>query len=373
MNKRGMNWKEAISDFSVQAQYLRKIKRTKNGVIGHFSFYTPEEIIYGAGFLPYQLFSVNGLSDIGGCGLKGPCCSFTRELSRSNIYKDPLVDGFVFPAVCDSLRNLYCLWKPQAADKFIYTINNPHFVTEESIRFFQEELNRFIESFEKYFNLLIQRHAIADAIKLCNKNRRMLQVLFDSRKTSHPAITGSEMAGLSMLSKIIDKKEANDFIFSFLEERTKNPLTFLNKKRLMVVGPVIDGIELFQAIESLGGAIVLEEIMNGPGSFNFQIDTSSEDLFYNLAKGYLEGVASAVLYPDARRIERMLNDIKEYNVQGVIFVVMKSCEPYFFLYAKLKELLGEKHIPTLCLEIEHAYLSNSSLLLRVETFLKGLK
>jgi len=161
-----------ISDFSHQLKYLEDIKREKKGVIGYFSDYVPEEIIFAGGFHPYQFFNMAGSIESRSLSIQGPCCSFIKSISKRGINKTSIIDGFIFTNICDSLRHLQLFWKNGTKNKFIETINNPVIVDNGSIEFFAKELRRFSKSFEVFFKIRIKDSEIEKAVKICNKNRK---------------------------------------------------------------------------------------------------------------------------------------------------------------------------------------------------------
>jgi len=369
-----MNWENMILDISSQFRYLKNIRQRRRGVIGYFSDYVPEEIIYSGGFHPYKFFSLAGLFDSKPFKIQGPCCSFVKAVSKSNLHRSTVIDGVVFPNICDSLRHLRVLWKSDLTQKFTETINNPTVINDESIRFFRQELERFTKSFESFFNLDITNSKIKQSIRLCNQNRDLLRILSESRQTLKPQTCGSELIGLCILSKILDKEDMKNFLSFFIKERSVDPFNFDGKKRLMLIGPVIDNLEFVRAIEKFDATIVYEDIMNvnGIGFFDLQIDANSEDVFTSLARCYLQNMPSPVLYPSKQRIDSIFTAIKKYNVQGVIFVIMNSCELHSFSYVTLKDLLLEKGIPSICLETEKTTPPYLRELMQIECFLEKI-
>jgi len=63
---------------------------------------------------------------------------------------------------------------------------------------------------------------------------------------------------------------------------------------------------------------------------------------------------------------------KKNNVQGVIFLLLKFCDPHDFDYPYLKEFLDRENIPSMLLEIEDQLPSEGQLLTRFETFIHML-
>lgn len=361
-----------ISDASMQLRYLKNIRKQKRGVIGYFSNNIPEEIILSGGFHPFRLYTLPSLFSPKKPPIRGPCCSFVRAVSKSNLHQNRIIDGIVFPNICDSLRHLRFFWKSDLKQKFIETISYPTIITKESAWFFKQELVRFTRSFESSFKVKISDSELRQTIHLCNKNRKLLRILSDSRKSSEVMVRSSELIGLCLLSTIVDKREVNNFLASLVVERSKNPIKWDGKKRLMLIGPLIDNISFIREIEKLNVAIPCEEIMSGPRYFDNQINADSEDLLTEISASYLNRMQSPAIYSVNKRINRILTLVDEYNVRGVIFINRVSCEPYSFSYVTMRDLLIDKGIPTLYLEMENNTPPCQREMMRIECFLRRI-
>jgi benzoyl-CoA reductase/2-hydroxyglutaryl-CoA dehydratase subunit BcrC/BadD/HgdB len=64
--------------------------------------------------------------------------------------------------------------------------------------------------------------------------------------------------------------------------------------------------------------------------------------------------------------------IEKSRAQGVIFVLLKFCDPHAFDFPYIKELLDRQGIPSLLLEIEDQQTSLEQLKTRVEAFIELL-
>jgi benzoyl-CoA reductase/2-hydroxyglutaryl-CoA dehydratase subunit BcrC/BadD/HgdB len=64
--------------------------------------------------------------------------------------------------------------------------------------------------------------------------------------------------------------------------------------------------------------------------------------------------------------------VKNTGAQGVIFVLLKFCDPHAFDFPYMKELLDRAGIPGMLLEIEDQQTSEEQLRTRLEAFIELL-
>ena len=73
------------------------------------------------------------------------------------------------------------------------------------------------------------------------------------------------------------------------------------------------------------------------------------------------------------RGDHFLRRVKESEAQGVVFLLLKFCEPHAFDYPYLKERLKEEKIPSLLLEIEPGGSPLGALETRLGAFIETLE
>jgi benzoyl-CoA reductase/2-hydroxyglutaryl-CoA dehydratase subunit BcrC/BadD/HgdB len=72
------------------------------------------------------------------------------------------------------------------------------------------------------------------------------------------------------------------------------------------------------------------------------------------------------------RINWLLNKIKEWNIQGVIYYVHRGCMLYAMEYTRVKKVLDSIHVPVYYLDTEYTREDVGQLKTRVEAFLEML-
>jgi benzoyl-CoA reductase subunit C len=169
---------------------------------------------------------------------------------------------------------------------------------------------------------------------------------------------------------MIKRDEYNTMLKQTLAE-CQNAPDAAKQKRLMIIGPLLDNIDLLRTIESFGACIVTDEITNGWRYFdqNVQIDG---DLCENLAARYLQAGPSPTLNTDPQSmLASFRGKVSKLDLDGVIYINQKFCEPHIHHYMAKSDILKDMNINCLLLEIEHGTQKISERdLLRIESFIE---
>jgi benzoyl-CoA reductase/2-hydroxyglutaryl-CoA dehydratase subunit BcrC/BadD/HgdB len=68
------------------------------------------------------------------------------------------------------------------------------------------------------------------------------------------------------------------------------------------------------------------------------------------------------------RGENLIRMVKESKADGVVFLLLKFCDPHAFDYPYIKEMLEKENIPCMLLDMEEQLPSGGQLQTRLETF-----
>jgi benzoyl-CoA reductase/2-hydroxyglutaryl-CoA dehydratase subunit BcrC/BadD/HgdB len=130
--------------------------------------------------------------------------------------------------------------------------------------------------------------------------------------------------------------------------------------------------EIHRVVENAGGAIVDDDLCTGRRFFDGALDTG-DDPMAAIAARY----ADRVLCPskhrgDDTRSRQLLSQVRESNADGVIFFLLKFCDPHGFDHPHLKEALHREGIPSLLLEVEDPAVFGGQAATRIEAFIENL-
>ena len=72
------------------------------------------------------------------------------------------------------------------------------------------------------------------------------------------------------------------------------------------------------------------------------------------------------------RADHLVRLVREKRAQGVIFFLLKFCDPHAFDYPYLKEALDREKVPSMLVEVEDRLPADSQLRTRFEAFVEML-
>ena len=169
----------------------------------------------------------------------------------------------------------------------------------------------------------------------------------------------------------MERDEYNSMLRQIIDEGLRNHRNDKNLKRIMIMGPLTDNYALLDKIERFGAIIVDDDITNGSRYCSRDVETTG-DLYENIARRYLFADPSPTLNSGIKTDEQAFQRrIDGLDLQGVIYINQKFCEPHVHNYLSKLEILKKSGINVLMLEIEHAGLDVSERdLLRIESFIE---
>ncbi len=345
--------------------------------LGYLCSYVPEELIYAAGILPVRLLgSTEGVGEASKYLPTYVChlaCSCLDLGMRGELQ---VLDGVVMPHTCDNMSNLSPIFRRNVHLPFNYWLVIPHgSMIEGAHTFFTKELDIFKQSLEEFSGKEITEEAIKEAIKVYNENRALLRQIYDLRgKDSQPLISGVEAAEMTLSSMLMPKADNNRLLSRIVKEAPScKDLPSNNGPRIHLSGSLLFDLELFQLIEDGGGMVVSEDQCIGTRYFWNSVDTTMEPMAA-LGKRYLEKVACPCMLRDYMKRDRLgfiMEMVKRYSVDGVLFSIQRYCDPHQLDYPILNEELRKAGIPTLFHDV-HNTIGAAQLRTKLETFFELL-
>lgn len=330
-------------------------KRKKKKIFAHFCSYTPEEIIHATGIIPVRIFGTQTVEKAN-THLQSYCCSYAKKVLEQGLTSE--VDGSVFVHSCDTMQRLSDIWGETIEEQFHDTVVFP-VAMDRGFNYLVKELQRFKTSLEKYTGE-IPEDTLKESIKIYNRNRELLQKLYEKRKEGHiPAVTVDHVMKTSMT---MEKEEHTALLIKFLEDiELQEP----SHPRLLITGSVILDPEILNIIEEYG-AIGYDDLCIG----SRYLEPVKEFSLKGIAQRYQE-MWCPCRATNSSRTDYLTEKCKEYSIKGVVLLLQKFCEPHFFEAVHIKNELREKGFPCLLLELQDQPLEQ--LRTRIQAFCEMLE
>ncbi|MFO7710120.1 MAG: 2-hydroxyacyl-CoA dehydratase family protein [Desulfobacterales bacterium] len=357
------------------AEYARNWKKKTGGkVVGHFCSYTPQELIVAAGALPYRILS-SGADIIHADGhLQAYCCGLVRGgLEDALSGRLDFLDGAVFPHTCDSIQRLSDIWRLNAGFDFHIDIVLPvKLDTGSAAEYMAAVLQRFRADLERGVGVAISDPMVQAAIRTCNRVRRSLARLYAVRRDCPQAISGSDLHAVLKAALVMDRAELAGALEALIAALPAAPPGRPSGKRLVLSGGLCSMPDIYPVVEASGGRVVWDDFCTGSRYFEGEVDETQPPI-----RALTERYRTRVVCPAKHagidsRGRYLLEKVAEHRADGVIFLLLKFCDPHAFDYPYMKAMLDQAGIPSLLFEIEDQVSSEGQLRTRCEAFMEML-
>ena len=352
----------------------KEIKDRGENMVGVFCTYTPKEVIYAAGAHPVSLCASNDETIPEAekhlpknlCPLIKASYGFALTDKCPYMYFSDLVVG---ETTCDGKKKMYELL---GEIKDTHIMNLPNMKNEESLELWKKEIEKLITKLENKFNVEITEEKLKENIKFCNE-------FYSLGKLVPPPISGYEIYKvLEGANFTFDKKEQNERLTKMIEhlkevhKNNEGPIS-KNAPRILITGCPIGGVyeKVVKPLEELGGVVVAFENCSGIKNLEELVD-ESETPITALAKKYLN-IPCSVMSPNKGREEILKNLIDEYQIDGVVEVVLQACHTYAVESYNIRKIVTkDKEIPYIALETDYSQTDFGQIKIRMEAFLELL-
>ncbi|MBI5115069.1 2-hydroxyacyl-CoA dehydratase [Candidatus Poribacteria bacterium] len=358
-----------------RTDYLRDFKkRTGKKIFGCFCSYTPEELLHAAGIHPVRLFG--GTEDITQADtlMQSFVCPFVRGVLDTALKGGfDYLDGIVHAYTCDATCGLFGIWQRNIKTKFTYMFSPPYFLSEGSLRYLVRELNALRNALEKHLQTQITDESISESIELYNRRRSVLKRLYGLRAANPVPISGSETLEVVLAGALMPADEFSDAVESLIPEILRPVGCGQDSHRVFISGSELHDPEILRVIEEAGATIVGDDLCTGARSF-FDLVGPDGNPLETLARRYISRTPCPSRLPAKRRLEFILDGMRDSRAQSLIFIIQKFCDPHLAEQPFLSEKLKAAGIPNMVLEVEHRLgPSREQIRTRVQGFLEMLE
>ncbi len=359
---------DATKDVSAIAD---KIKAKQKKIIGTLCSYAPEELIYAAGFHPMRLFSSKSDIILAEQHLQTYCCSLVRGVLEDSLSgRLDFLDGTVFPHTCDSIQRLSDIWRMNGRYEFFADVVLPAKLNTQSAKIYMVDvLTKFKKDLEIAAGREITDTDLRESIKKFNLIRKNLSKIYALQSKKPGIIKGADLYTIVKGSMVMDRDEVADLLPAIAANIKKMDTPEQNGKRIVVSGSICDSPDIYTAIEAAGGVIVGDDLCTGQRWFEGQILEAEEPLTA-IATRYMDRMICPAKHSSATaRGENMISLAKKNKADGVVFMLLKFCDPHAFDYPYLKKFLEKENIKTLLIEMDDQQQNLGQLSTRFETFI----
>ncbi|MEM5814970.1 MAG: 2-hydroxyacyl-CoA dehydratase family protein [Candidatus Aenigmatarchaeota archaeon] len=355
---------------------LKKERRRGKKIIGYFCNFTPEELIYASNSIPVRLcsgsfqatfiFDENLISDT--CPLIKS--SFGLILSNSLFYN--FCDVIILPLVCDGKRKLSEILS-EFSDVWILKIPR----TKSEIDKYLSDLYVIKEKLENLTGNKINRKSLENSIKTFHKRTEVFREFLNLKKES-PGLIGSLETNLIGFTSFFDDVEIwTNNLKKICENMKRNKKEEKeNKIRILLTGsPIIfPNTKILKIIENYANVVVDNFCFTEHLYHSVEVDDwSMKGMMRALANKYIAPSICPCLLSEEDRIDRTLQLIEDFKVDGVIYYQLRNCQLFDLEYLKMRQVFLRKKIPIFKIVSDYSTQDTEQLRIRIETFIEMIK
>jgi len=346
---------------------------TRKGKVGILCPYTVEEIIDASGFVPFRLIPQRPSLDIADAYLPNNLCSYLRHVVDMIIKGDIKdLECIIMNHSCDASRRVFDILSYYVPGIRSYFLDIPRKWDSDSHEYFHHLLLNFTSFLEEVSGSIITDECLRESVKVYNENRRLLRKLYSLRARVPHLLDSRFMVAIMNENMGRPKGEMNKILDSLLSQIDTTGKDARRGKRVFVSGGLIDPFPMLRFIEEAGGQVVGDDFCFG-GRYSSELVEENEEPVRALSKRYLVKVPCGRMERNAERFHYIIDEMKKYEAESLIYVSLKFCDNFLIDYHHFKKILDQEHIPSLFLESEYFSMGKGQLETRIEGFLEMLK
>lgn len=370
------NYVELIHELEVvsknpKAAVVKSMRGGNKKAVGVFPIYTPEEVIYAAGFLPVGMWG--GPTDLEKADtfLQNFCCSVMRanmEYALKGTYH--MLSAVVVTTFCDSLKALCKNW-PYAAPNipvlgFAYPQNRIPSAREYLLR----ELDFLKLRLKDLFGAEITEEALQAAFAVYEDYRAACRRFVAMVKNYPITLNARIRHNVLKAAWFMDKKVYTEKLDGIINGLSRQPAEKLDDFKVILSGIMVDSPAYLNVLVDNRITVVADDLAHESRQFRTPARTSGTAM-ERIADRYLDTEGCSLIYdPQKARGDMLVQMARELDADGIFYCQMKFCEPEEFDYPLLKldfEKAGIKH---LYIEADQQLDAPGQLANRIQTFVE---
>jgi benzoyl-CoA reductase subunit C len=342
-----------FEDIDFGAVKAWKEQREGRKAIGHMPIYVPRELIHAAGMLPVGVVGGGDRLEIirGDAYFQSYICRIPRstiELALS--HRLDLLDGMLFPSICDVIRNLSGMWSMLFPDRYVRYIDVPqNFESGVGGAYWRQELEALMDDLSRISGHRIEPDDLRRSIAVYNENRRAIRDLYRARSLRPWVFPLSEVYLILRAGNVLPPEEHTELLRSYMElapldEARRDQ----DRSRVVLVGMFCEQPPhgLLVTVERAGCFVVDDDLLLGLRWLLSEVPSTGDPLD-NLVEAYLHQSASTAsrYQPDGDRAGWLIDSVERNAAEGVVFCAPSFCDPALLEQPMLVSALDARGIP----------------------------
>ncbi|WAW14675.1 2-hydroxyacyl-CoA dehydratase subunit D [Peptostreptococcus equinus] len=338
-------------------------------VVGCLPVYTPEEIIHAAGMVPMAIWGGNTEIEKAKQYFPAFACSImqsTLEFGLKGSYDG--LSAVIIPGMCDTLITMSQIWKSGVKIPMIGLTYPQSRKIQAGVDFLADEYTDIKKKMEDICGHEITEESLLNSIDIYNEHRKVMQEFVEIVPNYLNTFTPYYRNVVIKSGHFMKKEEHTKLVKELIEALKEMPKEDFKGKKVVTSGIILDDKEVLKALEENNIAIVYDNIAQETRQFRTLVPEGSNAI-ERLAKQWSEIEGCSLAYdPKKLRGKMVLEDAKKHGAEGVIYALMKFCDPEEYDYPLFKKDMEDAGMPHLYIEIEQGTTSIEQIRTRIQTF-----
>lgn len=338
-------------------------------LLGVFPAQYPREILWAMNVLPVEVWDPPLETSQANAHLQPYICSVVKlglELVLQGHCGD--LDGFLFPHTCDSIQNLASIvFDYLGIGKPCHFFYHPKAPYNPSARpYYKEQLKRLASRLEPQVGPLDS----AELHRRVLQGRRisaLVQELYDLRASQRLSASNADFYRTLRRGEFLHPDDFQPLLERFLGasqgQARKGP-------GIVVSGVLPNPPEILTLLDDLSVRVVDDDYLSCSRRLLIPAGRS-DDPWDALTEGYFAmPPCSTRGSPIQERLDWLLSRVRRSGARGVLFTLVKFCEPELFDVPQLIEGLKAQGVPTLLMDCELNQGVGGQVATRIEAFVE---
>jgi benzoyl-CoA reductase subunit C len=309
--------------------------RTGGLAVGYLPIYVPRELLHAQGVLPVGL--MGGRADLeiikGDAYYQSYICHIPRSTIELGLNGSlDCLDGIIFPAICDVIRNLSGMWQMLFPRVLVHYLDVPQdFHPDRGGRFYRRDLEDLSRALASRGARPYDPAALATAIGLYNTDRRAVREIYALRRDAPWKVPTHEVYVVLRAALALPVGESTAMLQRYLalvmEDDTRRPQ---DQARVLVTGSFCEQppLGLIKTLERAGCYIVDDDFVQIHRFIESDIPVEGDPM-ENLVTAFLtNATASPTRYFEHDgKGDELVRRVRASRAEGVLFCAPSFCDP----------------------------------------------
>jgi benzoyl-CoA reductase subunit C len=333
---------------------VREWKRRTGGLaIGYMPIHVPRELLWAQRVLPVGVMGGGDDLEIirGDAYFQSYICHIPRSTIELGLNGGlDCLDGMIFPAICDVVRNLSGMWQMLFPEKLVCYLDVPQdFRPGLGGSFHRRELEHLAAALTERGAAPYDANRLRAAIACYNENRAEVRAVHELRRERPWLVPTHELYVLMRAGLVVPPEEHTEMLRAYraavAEDPERKPM---DQARVVLAGSFCEQppIGLIKTLERSGCYIVDDDLVQVHRWIRGDVATEGDPLA-SLVRAFLEdSIASPTRYIDGgERGADLVERVRRSGAEGVLFGAASFCDPALLDQPMAAAALDREGIP----------------------------